>query len=104
MENDSQYIKELYIPHPPPPGLYTLFIYGKSGCVRCDELKEMLDFGKIEYTYINCDEYLSIEKEKFKEVMFEYMKITPIKKILYFPVCFVNGVYFSSINKFLYNA
>lgn len=89
---------------PPPPNIAGVTIYGKSDCIRCDELKDLLEQGNINYEYINCDEYLISDKEKFKEIMFEYMRINPIKKVLYFPVCFVDNIYFSSMNRFFYNA
>ena len=89
---------------PPPPYAFGITIYGKSGCVRCDELKDMLDSSNMLYKYENCDRYLEVDKEKFKDVIFEYMKIIPPKRVLYFPVCFVDGVYFTSLNKFLLTA
>lgn len=89
---------------PPPPNAYGLTIYGKSNCPRCEEIKDMLETSEMLYKYENCDRYLEADREKFKDVIFEYMKVIPTKRILYFPVCFVDGVYSTSLNKFLYTA
>jgi glutaredoxin len=103
MENKEMYVDDISF-MPPPPNIFGITIYGKSSCVRCEELRDMLDSSNMDYKYIDCDDYIMADKENFKNIMFEYMKLIPQKRILYFPVCFVDGLYFSSIGKFLYKA
>ena len=89
---------------PPPPNIFGITIFGKSNCPRCEEIKTMLDESEMLYKYVNCDSYLEVDKEKFKDIMFEYMRKIPPKRVLYFPVCFVEGEYFPTLSKFFYTA
>lgn len=102
MDNKEEFEDINYLP--PPPNAFGITLYGKSNCTRCDELKDMLETSNMLFKYENCDRFLEADKEKFKDIMFEYMKVIPPKRVLYFPICFVDGIYFSSINKLLYIA
>lgn len=78
--------------YPPLAEGYT--IYGKSNCPKCVVLKEQLSSLDIEVKYINCDEYLSTDKEKFKKIMFKYMNLEYKENginLMYFPTVFYNG-------------
>ena len=43
----------------------TYTIYSKSGCANCTKVKELLEFSKIPFSVIDCDEYLLENKEAF---------------------------------------
>lgn len=40
-------------------------VYGKTGCSYCDKVKSLLEEYKEEFTYINCDEYLTSDRAAF---------------------------------------
>ena len=46
----------------PAPSGFT--VYGRTGCKFCEKVKTLLNEFEVEYTYVNCDTYLS-EKEAF---------------------------------------
>lgn len=76
------------------PNLSGYTIYGKSNCNRCDVLKEQMSDINECVQYVNCDEYLSTDKEKFKKIMFKYMNKEYKENennIMYFPLVFYNG-------------
>ena len=39
-------------------------VYGRTGCKFCEKVKKVLEDFDVEYTYVNCDPYLS-QKEAF---------------------------------------
>lgn len=86
-----------------PPNDKGFTIYGKSDCPKCDVLKlQMYDCCECSQ-YINCDEYLKTDKERFKKIMFLYMKQTYYDRgsnIMYFPLVFYNGDVITNYHKF----
>jgi len=40
-------------------------IYSKSGCYNCNKVKDLLKSNNIQFTVIDCDEYLIERKERF---------------------------------------
>ena len=78
----------------PMPLQNGITIYGKSDCPSCIQLKFELDELCDNTSYINCDAYLSSNKEAFKQTMFSYMhrEYTGQEK-LSFPVIFRDAKY-----------
>jgi glutaredoxin len=64
-------------------------IYSKSGCPFCIKVKNFLIEEKLDYNYINCDDYLIDYKEEF--LFFIQQKIG--KNVTLFPMIFHNGIY-----------
>ena len=62
-------------------------VYSKSGCPYCKKVKGLIsDFG-LEFTVIDCDEYLIESKETF----LEFIKVQAGKEYKTFPMVFANG-------------
>ena len=59
-------------------------IYSKSGCINCDNIKKLLDNNKLEYSIINCDEYLN----KNKDIFLNFINTLANKQINNFPFVF----------------
>lgn len=64
-------------------------IYSKSGCKFCSLAKNFLKENKLEYSIIDCDDYLIENKNKFLEFIF-YLSNKEHKT---FPIIFFNKIY-----------
>lgn len=49
----------------PLPKANEFTIYSKSGCINCNNVKNLLKDKQIGYTIINCDDFLFDDKEYF---------------------------------------
>jgi glutaredoxin len=64
-------------------------IYSKSGCIYCNKVKQMLIEKNLFFVEVNCDDFLSEDKDKEFFLLF----ISEIAKKEYktFPMIFYNG-------------
>ena len=62
-------------------------IYSKSNCKYCVLVKSLLDENKIPYIEINCDEYLSQDKQYF----LDFIKEKAMRDFKTFPMVFCDG-------------
>ena len=74
-------------------------IYSKSNCINCDNIKKLLEYNKLEYNVINCDNYLNENKNFF----LEFMKLITRQECKMFPIVFNNqkfiGSYKDAVNE-----
>jgi len=49
----------------PLPKANELTIYSKSGCINCNNVKNLLKDKQMRFTIINCDDFLFDDKEYF---------------------------------------
>jgi len=76
-------------------------IYGLSKCVRCDIVKEEINELFEDTLYINCDEYIKKDKDRFKKLIFPYMDREFYdygKNTVNFPIVFSSGKYISNFS------
>jgi len=66
-------------------------IYSKSGCPNCRNIKNLLENKNIDFTIVDCDEYLLFERDNFLLFIKEMSKMSDIK--LLFPILFKDGVF-----------
>ena len=59
-------------------------VYGKTACTYCDKVKSLLEEYKEEFTYINCDEYLTSNKAAF----LKFIATLAGKEVTTFPMVF----------------
>ncbi len=64
-------------------------VYSKSGCPNCDKIKILLDENKLEYTIINCDNYLHENRSFF----LEFIKLITREECKQFPIIFKDANY-----------
>ena len=62
-------------------------VYSKSNCKYCVLVKSLLDENKIPYIEINCDEYLSQDKQYF----LDFIKEKATRDFKTFPMVFCDG-------------
>lgn len=62
-------------------------IYSKSGCSNCTSIKNFLQDNKLEYSIIDCDEYLIEERNNF----LEFIENICQKEVNTFPMVFFDG-------------
>ena len=70
-------------------------IYSKSGCPNCMKIKNLLIKNKLQFTIINCDEYLLENKTEFLFFIREHSKV----ECKTFPIIFHNGIFISSFTE-----
>ena len=75
------------------PTILTWTIYTKSNCIYCTKVKELLESNNINFTIVNCDEYLI--NNEIKEIFLSQMENFIGKGYLYktFPMVF-DGINF----------
>jgi glutaredoxin len=74
----------------PSKGFY---IYSKSGCPNCIKVKTLLKDNNLNFTIINCDEYILENKFSF----LEFMKEISQKEIKIFPMIFFENLSLHSL-------
>ena len=65
MDNEYKYYIFIYIMQIQGPSDKSFTIYSKTNCKYCILVKGLLDEHKIPFIEINCDEYLSQDKQYF---------------------------------------
>lgn len=73
-----------------PPSCKGFTMYSKSGCPNCRNVKNLLKKENIEFTVIDCDEYLLFEIDTFLSFMNE---IIGNEEKRFFPLVFVDGLF-----------
>lgn len=69
------------------PTVFT--IYSKSHCIYCDKVKLIVQFHRLPYVIIPCDEYLAANKEGFMKFMKKISGV-PVRT---FPMVFHRGMF-----------
>jgi len=62
-------------------------IYTKSGCKFCTEVKKLLKLNKLDYTIVDCDDYIIDNKQQF----LDFIKNISGQIVKTFPIVFFNG-------------
>jgi glutaredoxin len=73
----------------PKPSNYGYTIYTKSGCPYCDRVKYLLKDNIPQPAYIECDPFLTFNRDKFMNFIKKYTKI----EYRTFPMVFLNGFF-----------
>ena len=77
----------------PIQGQFT--IYSKSGCINCSKVKTLLKDNNINFTIINCDEFILENKEEFLLFIKELIG----KEYRTFPMVFDNSKFIGGFNE-----
>jgi glutaredoxin len=64
-------------------------IYSKSGCLQCSKVKTLLQDNKLDFTVVDCDEYILEDKQSF----FLFMNNITQRETKAFPIIFYNGTF-----------
>jgi glutaredoxin len=64
-------------------------IYSKSGCLQCSKVKTLLQDNKLDFTVVDCDEYILEDKPSF----LLFMNSITYRDVKVFPIIFNNGAY-----------
>jgi len=64
-------------------------IYSKSGCLQCSKVKTLLQDNKLNFTVVDCDEYILEDKPSF----LLFMNNMTQRDIRVFPIIFYNGTF-----------
>jgi glutaredoxin len=70
-------------------------IYSKSGCQNCLKVKNLLKEKKLDFTVIDCDDYIIEDKENF---LLFINKVTQ-KSVKIFPMIFYKGEFIGGYNE-----
>jgi glutaredoxin len=65
-------------------------LYSKSGCINCRKAKDVLGSKNVDYSIINCDEYLVENRKQFLKMIMEIAN----QEIKSFPIIFNNDKQF----------
>ena len=86
----------------PEPTNNIFTVYSKSGCANCMKVKKLLQEKQINFTVVNCDEFILEDKEAFLQFIENYAK----KEYKFFPMVFDNMQFiggFSETNQYIEN-
>jgi len=72
-----------------PPNESGFTIYSKSGCLQCSKVKTLLQDNKLDFTVVDCDEYILEDKQSF----LLFMNNMANRDIKVFPMIFYNGTF-----------
>jgi len=64
-------------------------IYSKSGCLQCSKVKTLLQDNKLNFTVVDCDEYILEDKQSF----LLFMDSMTHRNIRVFPMIFFDGTF-----------
>lgn len=64
-------------------------IYSKSGCLQCSNVKKLLQHNKLDFTAVDCDEYILEDKLSF----LLFMNNMANRDVKVFPMIFYNGAF-----------
>jgi glutaredoxin len=64
-------------------------IYSKSGCLQCSKVKTLLQDNKLNFTMVDCDEYILEDKQSF----LLFINSMANRDIKMFPIIFYNGTF-----------
>jgi glutaredoxin len=84
----------------PEPQANVFTVYSKSGCPNCLKVKQLLKNNSINYTVIDCDEYLLENKDTFLQFISNLIK----KDYKMFPMVFDGTTFiggFAETNKYI---
>lgn len=64
-------------------------IYSKSGCLQCSKVKTLLQDNKLDFTVVDCDEYILEDKPSF----LLFMNNMTNRDVKVFPMIFYNSTF-----------
>ena len=70
-------------------------IYSKSGCLMCSKVKTLLQDNKLDFTAVDCDEYILEDKQSF----LLFMNSMANRDVKVFPIIFYNGAFIGSYHE-----
>lgn len=70
-------------------------IYSRSGCHFCTKVKRMLEIKSLNFSVVNCDEYILEDKASF----LNYIKSLTEKEVKEFPMVFYNSEFIGGYNE-----
>ena len=79
----------------PIPEKDQITVYSKSGCINCTKVKTMLKEKGLEFTIIDCDEFILENKEEF----LAFIKNMVGKEYRMFPMVFRNSEFIGGYNE-----
>ena len=79
----------------PYPQKGQITVYSKSGCINCSKVKTLLKDKSMEFTVIDCDEFILENKEEF----LLFMQSLIGKEYRMFPMVFDNNEFIGGYNE-----
>jgi glutaredoxin len=73
----------------PEPENNQITVYSKSGCPNCIKVKQLLKNKHINFTVVDCDEYILENKEEF----LQFIQTLAKKEFRIFPMVFDNMLF-----------